>query len=134
MCDLFLSFPISGIDLLGKDAETVQSARLTDAAYLVLDSVRETCIEVVTQSAITITPNLGCNTVEVNHVSIGTMVFLHAEVVELMLGVGNRVVGTESCLEFNDELFPVGHPNRMVKGIDLLHRVGLARTIREPFL
>jgi len=110
-------FPISGIDLLGKDAETVQSARFTDAAYLVLDSVRETCIEVVTQGAVTITPNLGCDTVEVNHVSIGTMVFLHAEVVELMLGVSNRVMGTESCLEFNNELFPVGHPDQTVKGI-----------------
>jgi len=115
-CDLFLAFPISGIDLLGKDTKTVQSARLTDTAYLVLDSVRETCIEVVTQGAITVT-HLGCDTVEVNHVSIGTMVFLHAEVVELMLSVGNWVVGTEGCLEFNDELFSVGHPDRMVVGV-----------------
>jgi len=97
--------------------ETVQSVRLTNAAYLVLDSVGETCIEVVTQGAITITPNLGRDMVEVNHISIGMMVFLHAEVVELMLGVGNRVVGTESCLEFNNELFPVGHPDRTVKGV-----------------
>jgi len=117
MCDLFLAFPISGIDLLGKDAKTVQSVRLTDVAYLVLDSVGKTCIEVVTQGAITITPNLGHNTVEVNHVSIGTMVFLHAEVVKLMLGVGNWVVGTEGCLEFNDELFPVGHPDWTVVGV-----------------
>jgi len=109
MCDLFLVFPISGIDLLGKDVETIQSVQLTDAAYLVLDSVGETCIEVVMQGAITVTLNLGHDTVEVNHVSIGTMVFLHAEVVELMLGIGNRVVGTESCLEFNNKLFPVGH-------------------------
>jgi len=106
-----------GIDLLGKDAETVQSARLTDTAYLILDSVGETCIEVVMQGAITITPNLGHDMVEVNHVSIGTMVFLHVEVVELMLGVGNRVVGTESCLEFNNKLFPVGHPDQMVMGV-----------------
>jgi len=91
--------------------------QLTDAAYLVLDSVGETCIEVVMQGAITVTLNLGCDTVEVNHVSIGTMVFLHAEVVELMLGVANRVMGTESCLEFNNELFPVSHPDRTVKGI-----------------
>jgi len=97
--------------------KTVQSAQLTNTAYLVLDSVGETCIEVVTQGAITVTLNLGRNTVEVNHVSIGTIVFLHAEVVELMLGVGNRVVGTEGCLEFNDKLFPVSHPDRTVKGI-----------------
>jgi len=117
MCDLFLAFPISGIDLLGKNAKTIQSVQLTDAAYLVLDSVRETCIEVVTQGTITVAPNLGHDTVEVNHVLIGTMVFLHAEVVELMLGIGNRVVGTESCLEFNDELFPVSHPDQTVVGV-----------------
>jgi len=81
MCDLFLVFPISGIDLLGEDAKTVQSAQLTDVAYLVLDSVGETCIEVVTQGAITVALNLGRDTVEVNYVSIGTMVFLHVEVV-----------------------------------------------------
>jgi len=86
-------------------------------AYLVLDSVRETCIKVVTQGAITVAPNLGRDTVEVNHVSIGTMVFLHAEVVKLMLGISNRVVGTESCLEFNNKLFPVGHPDRTVVGV-----------------
>jgi len=111
MCDLFLAFPISGIDLLGKDVETIQSAWLTDAAYLDLDSVRETCIEMVTQGAITVAPNLGHDTVEVNHISIGMMVFLHAEVVKLMLGVSNRVMGTESYLEFNNELFPVSHPD-----------------------
>jgi len=117
MCDLFLAFPISGIDLLGKDAKTVQSVRFTDTAYLVLDSVVETCIEVMMQGAITVAPNLGCDTVEVNHVLIGTMVFLHVEVVKLMLSVGNRVVRTKGCLEFNDELFPVSHPDWTVVGV-----------------
>jgi len=116
-CDLFLVFPISGINLLGKNTKTIQSARFTDTAYLVLDSVRETCVEVMTQGAIAVALNLGCNTVEVNHVSIGTMVFLHVEVVELMLGIGNWVMGTEGCLEFNDELFPVSHPDWMVMGV-----------------
>jgi len=117
MCDLFLVFPILGIDLLGKDAKTIQSARLTDMAYLILDSVGETCIEVMTQGAITVALNLGCDTVEVNHVSIGTVVILHAEVVELVLSIGNRVVGTERCLEFNNELFPVSHPDQTVVGV-----------------
>jgi len=55
-------FPISGIDLLGEDAKTVQSAQLTDVAYLVLDSVGETCIEVVTQGAITVALNVQAKT------------------------------------------------------------------------
>jgi len=117
MCNLFLAFPISGIDLLGKNVKAVQSAWLTDVAYLVLDSVGETCIEVVMQGAITVAPNLGRDMVEVNYISIGMMVFLHAEVVELMLGIGNRVMRTEGCLEFNDELFPVGHPDWTVMGV-----------------
>ena len=106
-----------GINLLGKDVKTVQSAQFTDTAYLVLDSVGETCVEVMMQGTIAIAPNLGHDTVEVNHVSIGTMVILHAEVVELMLGVSNWVTGTESCLEFNNELFPIGHPDQTVVGV-----------------
>ena len=71
----------------------------------------------MTQGTITVAPNLGHNMVEVNHVSIGTMVFLHVKVVELVLSVGNWVMGTKSCLEFNDELFPVGHPDWTVVGV-----------------
>jgi len=71
----------------------------------------------MTQGAIAVAPNLGRDTVEVNHVSVGTMVFLHVKVVELMLGVGNRVVGTEGRLEFNDELLPIGHPDWTVEGV-----------------
>ena len=97
--------------------KTVQSAWFTDTAYLILDSVRETCIEMMTQGAITVASNLGCDTVEVNHVSIGTMVFLHAEVVKLVFSIGNWVVGTEGCLEFNDKLFPISHPDRTVVGV-----------------
>ena len=112
-----LVFPILGIDLLGKDAKTIQSAWFTDAAYLILDLVRKTCIEVMMQGAIAVTLNLGCNTVEVNHISIGTIVFLHAKVVKLMLSVGNRVMGTKSCLEFNNELFPISHLDWTVVGV-----------------
>ena len=66
------------------------------------------------QGTIAVAPKLGCDMVEVNHVSIGMVVFLHAEVVKLMLSVSNWVVGTKGCLEFNNELFPVSHPDRTV--------------------
>jgi len=91
--------------------------QLTDTAYLIIDLVRESCIEVMTQGAITVALNLGHDTVEVNHVLIGTMVFLHVKVVELMLSIGNRVMRTKGCLEFNNELFPIGHPDRTVVGV-----------------
>ena len=69
--------------------KSVQSAQFTNAANLILDSVRETCIEVMTQGAIAIALNLGHDMVEVNHILIGTMVFLHTKVLKLMLSVSN---------------------------------------------
>ena len=54
-------FPVSGVDFLGNGAKSIESARFTDAADLILDSVGETGIEVMTQSAIAVSPNLGCD-------------------------------------------------------------------------
>ena len=87
--------------------------QFTDVTDFVLDSVRETRVEVVTQSAITVSLNLGCDLVEVDHIVIDTMSVLHVEMIELVLGIGNRVVGTKSGLELYDELMPAGHPQRM---------------------
>ena len=117
MSDLFLTFPVSGVDFLGNGVKTVESVWFTDAADLILDSVGETRIEVVTQSAITVSPNLGCDSVEVNHIAINAMGVLHVEMIELMLGIGNRVVWTERGLELNDELSPTGHPQGTCVGI-----------------
>ena len=55
----------------------------------------ETRIEVVMQSAITVSLNLKRNSVEVNHIAIYMMGVLHAEMIELVLGIGNGVVWTE---------------------------------------
>ena len=110
MSDLFLSFPVSGIDFLGDGAKTVESVWFTDAADHILDSVAETRIEVMMQSTITISLNLGCDLIEVDHIAINAMGVLHVEIIELMLGISNGVVWTERGLELNDELSPTGHP------------------------
>ena len=117
MSDLFLTFPVSGVDFLGDGAKTVESAQFTNVADLILDSVRETRIEVVTQGAITISPNLGCDSVEVDHIAIYAMGVLHAEMIELVLGIGNRVVWTERGLELYNELTPAGHPQGTCVGV-----------------
>ena len=91
--------------------------QFTNAADLVLDSVGETGIEVVAQSTITISPNLRCNSVEVDHIAVHTMGVLHAEMIELVLGIGNGVVWTECDLELYDELMPAGHPQGTCVGI-----------------
>ena len=86
-------------------------------ADLVLDSVGETGIEVVVQSAITISPNLGCDSVEVDHIAIHAMGVLHVEMIEPVLSIGNGVVWTERGLELYDELMPAGHPQGTCVGI-----------------
>ena len=117
MSDLFLTFPVSGVDFLGDGAKTVESAWFTDAADLILDSVRETRIEVMTQSAIAVSLNLGHDSIEVDHIAINAMGVLHAEMIELMLGIGNGVMWTERGLELNDELSPTGHPQGTCVGV-----------------
>ena len=104
-------FPVSGVDFLGNGAKTVKSAQFTNAADLILDLVRETRIEVVTQGAITVSPNLGHDSVEVDHIAIYVMGVLHVEMIELVLGISNGVVWTERGLELYDELTPAGHPS-----------------------
>ena len=110
-------FPVSGVDFLGNGTKTIESVRFTDAADLVLDSVGEAGIEVVAQSAITVSPNLGCNSVEVDHIVVHAMGVLHVEMIELVLGIGNGVVWTERGLELYDELTPAGHPQGTCVGI-----------------
>ena len=88
----------------------VKSAWFTEVADLVLDLIKETRVEVMMQSAITISLNLGYNSVEVDHIAIDIMGVLHMDVIELELSISNRVVGTESGLEFYDEIMPAGHP------------------------
>ena len=117
MGDLFLTFPVSGINFLGYGPKTVKGTWFTDAADLILDSVGETGIEVMTQSAITISPNLGRNSIEVDHIAINAMGVLHMEVIELMLGISNRVMGTKGGLELYDELTPAGHPQGTCVGV-----------------
>ena len=117
MSDLFLTFPVSGVDFLGNGAKTVENAWFTDVADLILDSVRETRIEMVMQSAITVSLNLGCDSVEVNHIAIYAMGVLHVEMIKLVLGISNGVVWTKRGLELNDELSPTGHPQGTCVGI-----------------
>ena len=97
--------------------ETIKGTRFTDAADLVLNSVRETRIEVVMQSAITVSPNLRRDSIEVDHIAVYAMGVLHVEMIELVLGIGNGVVGTESGLELYDELTPAGHPQGTCIGV-----------------
>ena len=110
MSDLFLTFPVSGINFLGNGMKTIEGTCFTNVTDLILNSVGETGIEVMMQSAIAISLNLGHDLIEVDHIAIDAMGVLHVEVIELVLGISNGVVGTESGLELYDKLTPTGHP------------------------
>ena len=110
-------FPVSGVDFLGDGVKTVESVWFTNVADLILDSVGETRVEVVMQGTITISLNLGHNSVEVDHRAIYVMGVLHAEMIKLVLGIGNRVVWTERGLELYNELTPAGHPQGTCVGV-----------------
>ena len=117
MSNLFLTFPVSGIDFLGDGAKTVESVWFTNVADLILDLVRETRIEVVMQGSITVSPNLGRDSVEVDHIAIYAMGVLDAEMIELVLSIGNGVMWTERGLELYDKLTPAGHPQGTCIGV-----------------
>ena len=70
----------------------IQGPGFTDVTDFVLDSVGETGVEVVPQGAITVSPDLGHDPIEVYHIAVNAMGVLHAKVVELVLGIGGSAV------------------------------------------
>ena len=102
---------------MGNGMKIAEGTWFTNAADLILDSVGETRIEMMTQGAIAISPNLGRNSVEVNHIAIYTMGVLHAEMIKLVLGISNGVMWTKHGLELYDEPTPAGHPQGTCVGV-----------------
>ena len=98
------------INFLGEGTKPIQGPGFTDVTDFILDSVGETGVEVVLQGTITISPDLGCDPIEVYHIAVNAVGVLHAKVVELVLGIGNWVMRTEGGLEFYNKLLPVAHP------------------------
>ena len=84
---------------------------------LVLDMIRQTIIKVVPEGTFSIAPDLHRNPVELNHVLDDTLTVLHGQVVELVLRISNRVMRTKVCLEFQDELLIIFHPEWMEVGV-----------------
>ena len=126
--DLLFTFPVSGIYFLGEGTKPIQGLGFTDATDFVLDSVGETSVEVVPQGAITISPDLGRDPIEVYHIAVNAMGVLHAKVVELVLSISNWVMKTEGGLEFYNKLLPVAHPVGTSVGVCKSEKVWL-----EPF-
>ena len=84
---------------------------------LILDTIRQTIIKVVLEDTFSIAPDLRCNLVELDYVLGDTLTVLHGQVVKLVLRISNRVVWIKVCLEFQDELLVILHPEWMEVGV-----------------
>ena len=62
------------------------------------------------ECTISIVLDLGCEAVEINNVPCDLMVVPHGEVLELVLCISNRVMGTKGFLEFSYKVNPAVHP------------------------
>ena len=80
---------------------------------LILDTIRQTVIKVVSEGTFSIAPDLCRNPVELDHILDDMLTIFYGQVVELVLHISDRVVQTKVCLEFQDELLVVFHPEWM---------------------
>ena len=126
--NLVFAFPVACVDVLSEGLKVLKVSGFARAADLVFDSVGETGIEFMTKSGFPIAAKLRTKTIELNEVADDAVSFLHTKVVELVLGVADRIVGTELAREFREELAPVVHPQRTLVGSDVAEQVGF-----EPF-
>ena len=88
-------FPVTCIDVLGKSPKVLKVSGLACLAVLIFDLVRETGIEFMTEGSFPVTAKLRAETIELNEVIDDVMGFLHTKVVELVLSITNRIVGTK---------------------------------------
>ena len=128
MGDLVFTFPVTCIDVLSEGPKVLKVSGLARAANLVFDSVGETGIEFMMEGGFPVTAKLRAKAIELNEITDDAMSFLHTKVVELVLSVADRIVGTELAREFCEELMPVVHPQRTLVGSDVAEQVGF-----EPF-
>ena len=124
MGDLVFTFPVTCVDVLSEGLKVLKVSGLARAANLVFDSVGETGIKFMTKSGFPIATKLRTETIELDEIADDAVSFLHTKVVKLVLGVADRIVGTELAQEFREELVPVVHPQRMLVGSDVAEQVG----------
>ena len=121
MGGLVFTFPVTCVDVLSEGLKVLKVSGLARVANLVFDSVRKTSIEFMTESGFPIATKLRTETIELDEIADDVVSFLHTKVVELVLGVADRIVGTELAREFV-------HPQGTLVGSDVAEQVGF-----EPF-
>ena len=109
--DLFSTFPIAGVDLLGKSLHTEEAGGFSDARDLILETSRKSVIKTEAEGGIA-PIKLGGVSIELYDVFSQALIVLHRKVGELGLGISNWVCRSKTVFEFVDELVPVSTPER----------------------
>ena len=126
--DLVFAFPVVCIDVLSEGPKVLKVLGFARAADLIFDLVGEAGIEFMTEGGFPVAAKLRTETIELDEIVDDAMSFLHTKVVELVLGIADRIMGTKLAREFREELAPVVHPQRTLVGSDVAKQVGF-----EPF-
>ena len=104
------AFPIMCVDRLCFGSHAREGKGFPSMGDLILDLVWKSKIEEVPECTISITMNLGGQAIKVNDIHVDMFIVLHQQMTELLLYITDRVVGTEICLEFQNELGVAVHP------------------------
>ena len=110
------SFPVTGVDRMGKDLHSVESGGFTLLAHNVLNAFRQSGVITVTEDTF-IPAGLDRETVEFDIVLDNMLVILHTEVIDSVFGVSGRINGAELGAEGTDEGGPIIHPIRGFIGL-----------------
>ena len=131
--DLFLLFPVAGVDALREAVQVLELSWLAYVADFVFDAVSQTGIKLVTKGGVAITLELRREAVELHDVANDSLRVLHPQVVELVLGISNGVMRAELELEFCDELAPIVHPEGTIIRVEGTEEVGFEPLERHTF-
>src|ERR1700746_725255 len=96
----------------------MEGSRFPYMGNLILEPLRQAIIEVVPESTFTVAVYLTRIAIEFDDVLGDLMVVRHGQVVETMLRIADRVVGSEIRAEFMREARIVVHPQRTELGIN----------------
>ena len=133
MSNLFLLFPVAGVDALREAAQVLELLWFAYVADFIFDVVGQTGIKLVTKGGVAITLELRCKAVELHDVANDSLRVLHPQVVELVLGISNGVVQAELELEFCDEFVPIIHPEGTIVRVEGTEEVGFEPLKRHTF-
>jgi hypothetical protein len=101
-----------------------KSLRFPNSGNLILDSIGESVVEMVSEGPFAVILNLGCKAIEFNNIFVDVLAIFHRKMVKLIFSITNRAVWAEIDLELKDEFLIVIHPVQAKHCVAQLEEVG----------